>query len=93
MYFCVICFRKPNHACVSAECKRNSTQHLITYGKHITFSGLFMSEDRVSEIGDLFILKAETRREVEAIIENHPHFQTGIVDHYEIHPWAQHHHI
>jgi len=91
MFFCIICFRDPSHPSLVNIETQDAQQNWQGLKGRLALSGVFLSEDRKYEIGGLYICRADSRSDVEAIMEDHPQLQTGIIQRYEVHPWATSH--
>ena len=87
MLFCVFSFDKPAAASVRAGNRGAHLAYMTALGKRLKALGPFLSEDGDAMIGSLYIVEANTRDEVEAIVADDPYVQADLFDRYEIHPW------
>lgn len=87
MLFCVLCFDKPNAGGLRAENREAHLAYMKNFGDRIKALGPFLSEDAEGMIGSLYIIEAENRDEVEAIVAKDPYVEADLFYRSEIHPW------
>ena len=87
MLFCVFSFDKQNAGDVRAANRDAHLAYVKGLGTRVKALGPFLSEDGEAMIGSLYIVEAEARDAVEAIVAADPYVKADLFDRYEIHPW------
>ncbi len=87
MLFCVLSFDKPNAVAIRAANREAHLTYMKGLGACVKALGPFLSEDGEAMIGSLYIVEADARDAVEAIVAADPYVEADLFDRYEIHPW------
>ena len=87
MIYVLMCFDKKNALSERMAVREAHLAYMTALGKRLKALGPFLSEDGDAMIGSLYIVEANTRDEVEAIVADDPYVQADLFDRYEIHPW------
>lgn len=78
MQFVMICEDKPDSVALRMSTREAHLAYIGEKGSMIKLAGPMIGDDGESMIGSVFILEAESRRDVEAMNANDPYTQAGL---------------
>ena len=86
-HFSIFAWDAPNSIEPRASAQSDHFAHVETMMEKIAIAGP-LKDSKGSSIGSLFVLKAETLDEAEAILRSDPYFKAGVWERWEIHPFV-----